>query len=509
MIRVARLTFLLGLCFCVMGTTLLCAAPYASNTVISGVDVSFILNEPADTLFYRINNGPLQYLDGSTKGTKSFTLNAPGDAFSIVAGKTDAVGYTIPTGGTVPGAANGLFMASDEAGLNLISNDADNLVKFNSPRGLSVSNNPNAPKFGTSYISNSAVGTTAGRTLGDGIYAIHADQSDAFGYVNTAQNPGGLFDAFGASANSPFRVFVAANGEVYVADWSDPNGNVMRLNTDLTSGTRVFSGNANNVVPLPPGQYHGSIPAVHVEGSSATGDLVVYTIDEDLRSSELGGPAGDDRNSLWRYQLDGGALPSNVVPTKVNATNVLTPAAQADLHRGADGKWYLMQTRNGVLNSPTLFVLSADGSTVLFNSLQVTRDLLGNPAADRDILQYSQAMAVSEDQSWLALLLNNSDVAVIPLVNGIPDLANRMVVDSGNIISGRDIAFDAAGNIHYVSSGQALYRVLSPGGTTWAATRYDGNSFSFSIGSNAIPEPAAAMLTVIGFIGALCAIRRR
>jgi hypothetical protein len=57
----------------------------------------------------------------------------------------------------------------------------------------------------------------------------------------------------------------------------------------------------------------------------------------------------------------------------------------------------------------------------------------------------------------------NSDVSVIPLVNGIPDLANRQIVDTGaDITSGRDIAVDAAGNIHYVSSGQAIYRVLAP-----------------------------------------------
>ena len=65
-------------------------------------DVSFILNEPADQLGYRINGGPLTWLDGSTSGAKSFPLTSLSDTFEILVNKTDTVGYTIPTGATIP-----------------------------------------------------------------------------------------------------------------------------------------------------------------------------------------------------------------------------------------------------------------------------------------------------------------------------------------------------------------------------------------------------------------------
>jgi hypothetical protein len=79
-------------------------------------------------------------------------------------------------------------------------------------------------------------------------------------------------------------------------------------------------------------------------------------------------------------------------------------------------------------------------------------------------------------------MLNNSDVAVVPLVAGIPDIAGRMVVNTGtDIASGRDISVDAAGNIHYVSSGQGAYRVLSTGGHTLATTSFDGTDYDFTI----------------------------
>src|SRR3954471_5265074 len=74
------------------------ATPYASGVVKSGTSVSFILNEPADALTYSINGGAPVALNGATKGTKTFTLNAPTDTFSISAEKTAATGYTIPTG---------------------------------------------------------------------------------------------------------------------------------------------------------------------------------------------------------------------------------------------------------------------------------------------------------------------------------------------------------------------------------------------------------------------------
>jgi hypothetical protein len=148
-------------------------------------------------------------------------------------------------------------------------------------------------------------------------------------------------------------------------------------------------------------------------------------------------------------------------------------------------------------------VLDSNGA-VLFNSLTAS-------GGAQDALRNLFSIAVSEDQKWLAGLMNNNNIVVVPLINGLPDLANRMVVAVGNnTISGRAIAFDAAGNIHYVSSGQGLYRVLAPGGTTWASTVRDGNGeYQFSVGANAIPEPATCALVLLGLIGMLGAVRRR
>jgi hypothetical protein len=486
------------------------AAPYASNVTISATTVTFVLNEGGSTLTYSINGGAPQTLDGSTPGAKTFNLTSPTDTFSITATKNDPVGYRIPTGATTPTATNGLSQPTANGGFNPISNDANVLGRYNSPRGVAVNNNPNAgPLFGTTYISNSAAGsvTASGalpaRTLGNGIYAIKADGSDAFGYGDTAQNPPGTFDSVTASTSSPFRLSVASDGNVYVADFSDPQGNVWRLNSNLTTGEQVLAGTGGPST-VPPGQNHGSTTAVHAIPGPG-GALTLYTVDEDLTANQFGQPGagtGTGKNNLWRYDIPApGTLPDNSTPTRINQDPVLISLATSDMHVGAvDGKFYLAQNR-AAGNETGVVVLNPDGTTA-FDSLTASRALLGNPTAP-DILRNIQGMAVSEDQSFMALMLNNSDVAVLPLINGIPDIANRLLIDTGtDINSGRDIAFDAAGNIVYVSSGQGLLRYLSPGGDQFSTLSWDGSSFSFT--TTPIPEPSSLALAGLAGVGLLC-----
>jgi hypothetical protein len=224
----------------------------------------------------------------------------------------------------------------------------------------------------------------------------------------------------------------------------------------------------------------------------------VYSLDEDLDSKHFNAASGstNDRNSVWQYNV--GTIPAGGYGAAPNAQltpGVLTPAAPTvpngligdfppgtittDMTRGKDGKWYLMQDRSAG-NQPGILVYDSTGTNVLYNSLQDSKTLLNNPSAV-DILTGLGGMDVSPDQKWLAAILIDNDIAVIPLVNGIPDLANRLIVDGGtNGGNGRDISFDAADNIYYVSSGQGMYRVFSPGGHTVTTLNWDGSQYTFT-----------------------------
>jgi hypothetical protein len=367
-----------------------------------------------------------------------------------------------------------------------------------------VSNNPNAPNFGTVYISQGNMAPSNGpgvRFVNDGLYALHADESDAFGYGDTGQNPLTLSDGFPAfsttNANSPYRIHVGQNGDVFVADFSDPNANAFVLTPNLTTAQNLFvgwlgtTGNANpNGTSLPDGQNHGSVVSVYTRGSLNTNDLVVYTMDEDLTSAHVLGVNSNsttDKFSVWKYTIGGAVTPTEVMPVKV-AGGLTNGPTFADMDIGADGKIYMSE--NG-LAAPTRLLITDASGNVVFNSLEASQ-ALGNPT---DILTNLNQIAVSPDQKWLAGMLNFSDVLILPLVNGIPDLANRLVVDSGNVNSGREIAFDAADNIYYVSSGQQLYRVLSPGGHTLTTLAWDGTSYAFT-STTVVPEPATTLLAI-------------
>src|SRR5262249_29509983 len=125
----------------------------------------------------------------------------------------------------------------------------------------------------------------------------------------------------------------------------------------------------------------------------------------------------------------------------------------------------------------TRLVVRDPSDNLLFDSF-VASQALGQSA---DIIANLNQIAISPDQKWLAGMLNFSDVVVIPLVNGLPDLANRLVVDAGAVNSGRDITFDAANNIHFVTSGDARYRAISPGGHTITTLAWNGTTYAFNL----------------------------
>jgi len=509
-------------------TSLVHATPYASNVVKTGTTVNFLLNEPSDSLKYSINGGALQSLDGTTKGAKTFNLTNASDTFSIVAEKNAAVGFTIPLPGQTIAAAlgTGLSQISNASGFNLISDDASVFSRYNSPRGVDINKSPNTANFGTVYIANSGPaalaapaapigpGTTplpVARTLtGDGLYAIRSDGTDAFGNLDNAVNPTNTVDGFPAfstaSANSPFRLTVGPDGDLYVSDYSDINGQLFRVDANLSgspTATNIFAGFGGPAPPVPPvnpdgtglpaGQNHGSISASVVTGSLAGGNLNVWAVDEDLNSAHFGGASTNDRNSLWQWNI-GGTPNSTVVPTQL-APGVVTTAAPSvpngligdfpvggitvDMARGTDGRFYLAQNRSAG-TAPGILVTDVTGATIEFNSLQATKTLLADPNAV-DIFTAVIGIDVSPDNKWLATMQLNNDVVLIPLVNGIPDIANRLMMDNGvNTGNGRDIAFDAAGNLHVLSSGQGMYRQLSPGGNQKTTLAWNGTTYSFT-----------------------------
>ena len=429
------------------------ATPYASGITNNAGSVSFVLNESADNVMVRLNPGGTTLdLGARSRGTHSFSLGAA-TSFQIVVSKTAAAGWA------------------------LISSDTNALLQFNTPRGVAVNLNTNSPTFGRIYVANSAVGTAGTRSLGEGIYLLNADQSDALGRSNTASTAGIAFDTLNGTgtpgANSPWHIEVGPDNFLYIADFSVTTANLYRTDLDVSpgSGTNILAGIGTNNFAV-----HttiGSSPIVR--GSLAASNLTVWAIDGRF-------PGTANQNRLFRWDINGGPLPYNTAPTPL-ATPLINNVADVttDLARGPDGKFYLMQNRSAG-NESGIVVTDDTGTNILWRSLTESRSISNNPAAV-DILRISRAVSISPDGSKMAIIRDDLQTWVIPLINGIPDLTNReqVITYSGAPTTlGRDVCWDVAGNLYALSSGNQLLRIFSPGGATTATTSSDG-TFNLAI----------------------------
>ncbi len=449
------------------------ATPYASQLTNANGTVSFRLNEAAGDVKVLWNGGANEVdLGALAAGLHVVNTGAVG-VFQVSVFNVAATGFTIAT-------------EPNRGGVNQISADGS-LLRFPQPRGVTVNTDPASAWFGRVYVANGAAGSITAtnfagiRDAGDGIYLLNADLSDALGDGNAART-GGLDFATGGNV-APYRLSVGADGNLYVSDWSDATGSLYVTDADVApgSGTNVLGGPIGGPFPVTTNRVHGSIAAAVVEGSLAGGNLVAYVIDEDLQPNP-GSTTANARNSLWRHDI-GGALPGpTTLPTRIGAaTPWINSASQTmDLNRGPDGKFYVNNYRSAGNDRAGVYVLDADG-TELWNSLTASRTLLGDSAAV-DLLRATGGGAVSPDGSYLAVInLETNGITIVPLVNGLPDLARRLVFDGfgTGAPQGRDIAFDRAGNLYAVSQGAQLLRVFSPGGSTAAVTGSDG-TFSLS-----------------------------
>ena len=452
----------LALALALAATTAL-ATPYATCLTNSNGVISFRLNEAADNVKILWNSGASSVdLGPLGKGLTVTDLSAQGvtSPFQVEVTKVAGPGYL-------------------QGAVNQISDDANTFVQFTNQRGLAINKNPASPYFGRVYVAVATAATTGtGRAIGQGIYVLNADQTDALGQGDTALTGGLTWDPDPSTGSEgPYRLTIGPDDNLYIADWSDNTGCLFVTDPNVGENAmaiNVFEGIGGPSAPI---YYHGSVYACYVEGSLATGDLVVYSGDEDLA------PA----SSVWRYDIGAGPLPYAGEPTLL-FTAGLTLSQVADLARGPDGTWYKSQ-RRAIPSSPAsqstsggsgIFVISADGTTELWASLQATRDLYPDNAAVVDSLIETRGIEVSPDGKYLVSIRgDNNAIRILPLENGIPNLANMVTMATTPTTAiGREVAFDAAGNLYTVSSGQGRLRVYSPGGRTKATTGSDG---TFSI----------------------------
>jgi hypothetical protein len=445
------------------------AVPYASGLSNFNGTVSFRLNEAADNVKIVSAGGIVTNdLGALPAGWNSFALGVTGTV-QVVVFKAGPPGFLSP-------------IDPNRGAVLQISPDTP-ATRFFSPRGLAVNTHPASPHFGRIYVANATSGTVsnglsgAPRTTGDGLYALNPDFTDALGQGD-APLTGGLDFAAGLDL-SPNRLTIGQDDNLYVCDLSETNGGLYVVGPEINpgSGTNVLGGPAGGLFPVGNSRVHGSIAAAVMEGSLAASNLMAYVIDEDLQTDRAE-PVRTMLNSLWLHYLLGELPgPRYNTPELVIAAPWVGFASQImDLSRGTNGFFYVNTFRSPGNDWAGLYVHDASGDP-LWNSLEATRAHLNDPDA-ADLLRATGGGDVSPQGDLAAAInLETGDITVLPLVGGLPDLAHRLAFDGFPGITdgqGRDVAFDAAGNLYAISSGAQALRAFSPGGRTTAITGSDG-----------------------------------
>jgi hypothetical protein len=436
--------------------------------------------------------------------TLSYLLNE--DATSVNVDILDAssnVVRTINAGIQTKGPQSVVWDGKDNASLNLAngnysfrvnSNGASRsswtltstdgtLNNFELPRGVAVNNNPTSPYYGRVYVSNGQnLPTANGRAMGDGVYMLNADFSDAGISGGTGPHAGGVDWAPGGSV-SPFRLEVGPDDSVYITDWSDGHSGLWQAGPNIGTAVEVLDstgrdGDGGNVT-------HGSISDVIVSGLGASRSIL--TTEEDVAPFNV--LRYDIGNAATFTGPPSGVLFDNAGGVIINSLNSIAKAK--------DGTYWMSQSRAAGTDQASLIQFDASGA-ILFNSLTS----LGNP----DPLRNIQGIAYDPVNNLLALATANA--------GGIHifDPTTKTIVTTfafGGGATNTDVAFDNVGNLYVTNRSAEFARIWSPPNTAGLAA----NSFSTSslgpVGAiSVVPEPMTAGGMLVGAMGLIVASRR-
>lgn len=307
---------------------------------------------------------------------------------------------------TVSVAANGVNVSATDYFEVSAADDAN--LKFTNANGIDINRVPGGVHHGWMYVAEGAAGTIGTRTTQEGVYLINSDLTPRSTTPRATNSDIGTLGPWAASVNSPFRVHVAPDEQVYITDSSDAHSALFVATPDVLNvqpvfaypapagGSRATSGVVKNSSGV---SLYGSTSSVWVEGTGTT--RTIYTTDEDLS------PA----NSLWKRTVPAGATATAVAPALVASftgstwiqdfvrdslgNSYLVSSTKDDAHKfGLTGLLLATLPPNSTgyfgisIDEPRdyLFLSTTDGrvfrTTTAFNESEAVIEGLGSPVRD-------------------------------------------------------------------------------------------------------------------------------
>jgi sugar lactone lactonase YvrE len=440
---------------------------------------SYTLNADASAVTIEVSNGDRFAITDAadlTKGAHTVTKQLSG------ATETGTYTWSVTAAGT----------ANTAAAPVQVSND-DLPFLFYGPRGVAIDNSFESPYFGAIYVSEGASGKVEAnlaadaptRTTSKGIYVLSPGFEDL-----TPEGPHTGGQNWSAS-NSPYRLAVAPDGKVYVADYSASahSGVYIMDPANTTSFTPVFGGTtaATGLATTGDGAtIHGSVGHCYVLGTGANTQLFTY----DWGAANTG--------DIYRYDI--GDMSTTIPWTTAPSAIVYNDAQNGNRIQGGNcsiapdnrGGWWICQYRyDNTVGIPSLIHITADGTLTNFGGAPYNVDIPGS---------YQAGMAVSLDGNLLAMGTsqggsNMGRITVFDLTyadeTNIPSFTKKYDITtvSGAYVIGA--ALDVAGNLYTVDNNKERLRIhaLPKAENTFTTPAPATQSITYEAPAPAVPKP--------------------
>lgn len=317
-------------------------------------------------------------------------------------------------------------------------------LNFTRARGLAINTNPESEQFGTVYMTSAKPSNGAMKYTGvlayNPLFAIISQQSsEVMAYSGKVSWQAG-------SGSSPNDAFLAEDGNLYLADWSDGNAGVYMMygNEPTKDFLHVFGGSmaSSGLHTYQDAQIGGSCSTACTLGSGE--NLVLYTFDE-----ELGG--------LAKYDLGNSDSPWLTAPTEKFGSTFTIGGTSYSVNSGGNGRlrpdgrggfWMFINNTGAAGNPTAIHFNSNDEADYQFSGILNTLSGAFGLSADGTL------MCIADGQS-----IKFYDVAFDE--TGVPSLSEHNFADGTNSVAHNaasiyGLNFDYAGNLHVLSLGTGL-----------------------------------------------------
>ena len=347
--------------------------------------------------------------------------------------------------------------------------------KFSKPYGVAVDNSADSEYFGRVYVTNTEAGVEEGVNNEVGMFAYDLD-----GYKMYSGNS---ISWTGTAGQGPRKVAVAADGRVFVCDYSTTNTGIYYIDPATLSGKAVFEGavnDGNGSLSIGGKYVAGRITSIGVRG--AGDDTQLFAVDATKSGVSW-------KKYVNRYDI-GSANIWTAEPSESKVSGSYIGNENNSIVPVSTGYWAAQFRGKGSSSAanPCLLYYSDKQADVVYDSHEI----------DNEASQYG-ALAVDEAKGLIAQSYNGG-IRVMKYrlkSSGIPVVEVLYEMPLAEIGNADSFAFDYAGNLYAVSDETGVMAVYAMPTNDNSCVTPANSALEIMFGDGSVEEIAETAKTVV------------